>query len=463
MRTYFQPPYIVPAVLAFSLAGCSAVGPNYQVPNIQLEPKYVGGASQDTIEASRFAWWRNFNDPKLNELVSLGLDQNLDVNSALERIVAARENARRFGAAEQIGGDVSLTTRRSRNDSREYNTDSNVTADAFFVFDLFGEFSRARERSLAELEAAEFDVGTVKLAYLTDVVSSYILVRYFQTAAQITRQSITTRRQTLNLVNQRAAVEESTQLEVAQARSLLANAEATLPLLEAQARVNAFRIATLLAVPTTTVLDKLGVSAQIPRPSGGLAIGIPADLLRNRPDVRASERRLAASTADVGVTTARIYPALRLAGTISAGDTDSWSFGPTLDIPVLDRTRRDATRNIAESDARQAELGYRNQVNTAVEEVQTAMALTDARQRQFSAFSQAVTTAERVQNLSRESYEGGVVTFDEVLDAERTVLTNRLDQAIALSEWSQAWVQMQVSLGKGWQATSGTTLAEATK
>ncbi len=454
---------ILPAILATTLAGCTAVGPNYTAPEIQLESKFVGGASQDTIEASRFAWWRNFNDARLNHLVSIGLDQNLDVESALERIVAARENARRFGVAEQINGDISLISRRSRSDSGDYETESNATADAFYVFDLFGEFSRARERSLAELEAAEFDVGTVKLAYLADVVSSYILVRYFQTAANITRQSITTRRQTLNLVNQRAEAEESTQLEVAQARSLLANAEATLPLLEAQARVNAFRIATLLAMPTTTVLEKLGVSPEIPRPSGGLAIGAPADLLRNRPDIRASERRLAASTADVGVTAARLYPSLRLSGTISAGDTDSWSFGPTLDIPVFDRTSRAATRNIAMSNARQAELSYRNEVNIAVEEVQAAMALTDARRRQFSAFTQAVTTAERVQNLSRESYEGGVVTLDEVLDAERTRLANRLDQAVALSEWSQAWVQMQVSLGKGWQATSGTTLAGVTK
>ncbi|MEO0917854.1 MAG: efflux transporter outer membrane subunit [Pseudomonadota bacterium] len=454
---------VLPAFFALALTGCTAIGPDYNAPDIQFESKFVGGASQDTLEASELAWWRYLNDPVLNDLVSIGLDQNLDVRSALERIVEARENARRFGAAEQLNGDISLTSRRSRNDAGDYNTESNATADAFYVFDLFGEFSSAQERSLAELEAAEFDVGTVKLAYLADVVSSYILVRYFQTAAQITRQSITTRRQTLNIVNQRAAASDSTQLEVAQAQSLLANAQASLPLLEAQARVNAFRIATLLGTPTTTVLNKLGVSTTIPTPSGGLAIGVPADLLRNRPDIRASERRLAAATSDIGVAAARLYPALRLNGTVSSGDTDSWSFGPSLDIPVFDRSRRDATRNIAISDAKQAELGYRNEVFLAVEEVQAAMALTDARQRQFLAFTQAVATAERVQTLSRESYEGGVVTLDEVLDAERTRLANRLDQALSLSEWAQAWVQMQVSLGKGWQATSATTLAAAIK
>lgn len=454
---------VLPAFLVLTLTGCTMVGPNYETPVVQLESKFVGGASQDTLEASQFAWWRNFNDAVLNDLVSIGLDQNLDVKSALERIVAARENARRFGVAEQVGGDISLTSQRNRDDAGNTDTESNVTADAFFVFDIFGEFGRAKERSLAELEATELDVGTVKLAYLADVVSSYILVRYFQTASEITRQSIRTRRSTLNLVDQRASVEESTQLEVAQARSLLANAEATLPLLEAQARVNAFRIATLLGMPTTTVLSKIRTSTIIPRPSGGLATGAPADLLRNRPDIRASERRLAAATADIGVAEARLYPALRLNGVLSAGDNDTWSFGPTLDIPVLDRTSRDATRNIAESNARQAELAYRNEVNLAVEEVQSAMALTDARSRQFAAFTRAATTAERVQNLSEESYRGGIVTLDEVLDAERTLLSNRLEQALALSEWSQAWVQMQVSLGKGWQATSGTTLAAALK
>ncbi len=449
--------------MAMALSGCAALGPDYTQPKLNLASKFVGGASQDTLEASQFAWWRNLNDATLNSLVSMGLDQNLDVKGALERIVAARENARRFGGAEQINGDISLDSRRIRDDSGDYSTESNVSADAFFVFDLFGEFRRGRERSLAELEAAEFDAGTVKLAYLADIVSSYVLVRYFQIAAQITRQSITTRRQTLNTVTQRAEASEGTQLEVAQARSLLANAQATLPFLEAQARVNAYRIATLLDVPTSTVIGKLDAASNIPRPSGGLATGVPADLLRNRPDIRASERRMAAATADIGVTVARLYPSLRLAGTISAGDTDTWSFGPSVTIPVLDQTRRRATRNIAESNARQAELSYRADVNIAVEEVQTAMALVDARQRQFSAYSSAVTTARRVENLSRESYDGGVITLDEVLDSERTLLSNRLDLAAAQSEWAQSWVQLQVSLGKGWQATSATTLAAALK
>ncbi|MEM7720605.1 MAG: efflux transporter outer membrane subunit [Pseudomonadota bacterium] len=454
---------VLPVFLAISLAGCTALGPDYSAPEIQFEKTFVGGASQDTLQASQLAWWRYFNDAALNDLVSIGLDQNLDVKAALERIVAARENTRRFGVSQQVNGDISLTSRRSRNDAGDYNTDTNATADAFFVFDLFGEFSRGRESSLAELEAAEFDVGTVRLAYLADVVSSYILVRNFQTSANITRQAIRARRQTLSFVEERAAVSDSTQLEVAQAQSLLANAEASLPLFEAQARVNAFRIATLLGMPTKSVLEKLGVTTKIPSPSGGLAIGEPADLLRNRPDIRASERRLAAATAEIGVNVARLYPALRLSGVVSAGDTDSWSFGPTLDLPVFDRTTRDATRNIAVSDAKQAELTYRNEVNIAVEEVQTAMALTDARQRQFAAFTKAVSTAERVKSLSQQSYEGGIVTLDEVLNAEQTLLANRLDQAAALSEWSQAWVQMQVSLGKGWQTTSATTLAASLK
>lgn len=433
---------------AVVLSGCT-LGPNYEPPAVELSTRFVGGASHELVDASRLAWWQHLSDPVLNDLVAQGLQQNLDVRSAIERIVAAQENAKRFGVAQQVDGDLSLDARRRENTSDVISTDENATASATFVFDLFGEYRRGRERSLAELQAAEFDVGTVKLAYLSEIVSSYVQVRYFQAAAHITRQSIASRRQTLGVVQQRLAASEATQLELAQARSLLANAEADLPIFQAQARVNAYRIATLLDMPTTAVLNRLGHKG-IPSPRGGTASGVPADLLRNRPDIRSAERGLAAATANVGVTEAQLYPSLRLAGSVTVGDADSWSFGPSLTIPILDQPIRRATRNIAVSEARQAELAYRSEIIQAVEDVQAALALLNGRRQQVGALSNAVSTADRVRNLSQSAYREGLITFDEVLEAERTRLSNQLDLALARSELAQAWVRLQVAVGKGW-------------
>ena len=454
---------IVGSTVALMLSGCATLGPDYTSPKMSFAASYMGSGGPALREAAELAWWRYLNDPVLNDLVATGLAQNLGVRAALERIVAARENVRRFGLSQQINGDVAIESLRSDLDDNGGLDSATATADAFFVFDLFGEFRRGRERSLAELEAAQYDVGTVRLAYLSDIVTNYILARYYETAAAITRQSIASRRQTLEAVRERAGAEEGTELEVARARSLLASAEATLPILVAQARVSAFRIATLLNVPTATVMAKLNAARQIPRPSGGAAAGVPADLLRNRPDVRRAERNLAAATAGIGVAEAQLYPSLRLGGTVAAGATDGWSFGPRLTIPVLDQPRRRAAREIAVSNAREAELAYRQEIVQAIEEVEAALALTDARRRQVSAYERAVNTAERALDLSRSSYRADLIPLDDVLDAERTRLSNRLDLALALSEWAQAWVRLQVATGKGWSVSASTTLAALLK
>lgn len=430
-------------------SGCAALGPDYSAPDLGAPGKFVGGATDELREASGVAWWKDFNEPALDDLVSIGLTQNLDVQTAFERIVAARENSRRFGVTQQIDGNASWDARR-RGGGPVTSDDANLNADASYAVDLFGEYRRAREQSLAELSAAEFDVGTVKLAYLSDIVNAYTLIRYYQVAAQITRETITSRRETLGVARQRADAQEGTQLEVAQAQSLLATAEASLPILVAQARVNTFRIATLLDVPTGTVAQKLKLGHAIPSPSNDDRIGVPADLLRNRPDIRGAEQDLAAATAAIGVSEAQLYPSLRLAGNVTVGEVDTWSFGPSLSLPIFDRTSRLANRNIALSNARQAELVYRKAFVTGIEEVQAALILTHARAQQVTAYVQANSSAERVLNLARRSYEAGVVTIDDVLDADRTRLSNRLKLAQARNDYAQAWVQQQVAVGKGW-------------
>lgn len=437
------------AASAALLAGCVQVGPDYAALDFNPPSKFVGGATDAVSDAAAQAWWKRLNDPALNRLVSIGITQNLDVRTALERIVEAQSNARRFGVSgQQLSGD--LTGSALVGESNSVSTDSSTArADAAFVFDLFGGFSRAREQSLAQLDAASFEAGTVKLAFLSEVVSAYTLVRFFQSSAQITRETITSRRETLRVARERADVQEGTQLEVAQAQSVLASAEASLPILEAQAKVNTFRLATLLNVPTSDIAKMIATGGGIPAPAIG-AVGVPADLLRNRPDIRAAERSFAAATAAIGVSEAQLYPSLNLSGSVTAGDTDSWVFGPTVTLPVLDRTRQQAERDVARSQAVQAELAYRQAFVTAIEEVQTALITVNARRDEVAAYTKAASSSERALNLAARSYEGGVSIIDTVLDAERARLSDRLSLAQAQSDYVQAWVSLQVAVGKGW-------------
>jgi multidrug efflux system outer membrane protein len=432
------------------LQACSPVGPDYEAPRIELSQAFVNGSSQALRDAARTAWWTGFGDPVLNELVDIGLRQNLDIRAATERIRAARANIDRFGIPQQAEGGIAAEARRIETPGGTIVEQSGLTADAFFVLDMFGEFTRARQGAVANLEAVQFDAGTARLAYLAEIITAYNETRYFQAAASITRQSIGSRRQTLDLVQRRADAGEATSLELAQARSLLATAEAGLPILIGRYEENVFRIATLVAQPAELVKARMdSVRGQL-RPRGGTPVGVPADILRNRPDVRAAERNFAAATASIGVTEAQLLPRLTIDGSITVGDNDSWGFGPSLILPLLNQPVLQANVRVAQSNARQAELVWRGAVLNAVEDTQSALALTRQWANQTAAFGRAVQASTEVLDLSRQSYDVGGTTLLDVIDAERLIFENRLDLANATRNWASSFVQLQVGTGKGW-------------
>ena len=444
---------------AIALVGCSIVGPDYEQPTMNLAPEFVLGGSNALTDAITDQWWQRFNDPLLDELVVRGAAQNLDVRSAIERISAANAVLSQTGLNSQTNGALSSSVQLQGGDAAT-ETATNLAINAGYVFDLFGGFSRGQERSIANLEAAQLDVGTIRLAYLADLTNSYVQARYYQEAAAITRQTIASRRQTLALVNERRAVKDATELEVQQARSLLASAQAPLPILIANFEINVFHIATLLAEPAAPLLEQMQSGAPQPRPSGFTTVGLPADLLRNRPDLRVAERNFAAATAQIGVAEAQLYPSIELSGTLGTGTVDRWSFGPFVSVPVLNRGILRGRQRAAESAARGAELAWRNGVLNAVEEVQVALTLCLNWDRQIQHLERAAAASRTVLNLSRESYVLGEATLTDVLDAERINASNYLGLADARRNYSLSWMQVQVATGRGWNVASMTSAGE---
>jgi multidrug efflux system outer membrane protein len=435
---------------AFLVSACSVTGPGYVEPTIEVPARFMGGPSSALPEAAQSAWWTAFSDPLLNSLVSTGLEQNLDIAAAMARMDAARAAARGAGLPEQFGGGILATATRSRDDDGVIENDSGARLSGAFAFDIFGGARSSGDRAAARASGAQFDVGTVRLAYLADVVGAYIEARFFQTAAAITRQSIATRRQTLEIIEGRSEVGEATQLELAQARSILASAEAGLPSLEAGFMGSAIQIASLIGRPANEVVQQLQRGAAQPRPRGNLSAGIPADLIRNRPDVRSAERALAASVAEVGISEAQLYPSLSILGTIRASTDPTWAFGPVLDIPLFDMPVRIANRDAAVASAREAELAYRATVRDAVQEAETAFMLTQYRRREVTGFERASAATDDASNLSRESFDAGEAILLDVLDAERRSLESRLQLARSTRDLAADWSRLQVSVGKGW-------------
>ncbi len=444
---------------AITLAGCSIVGPDFEIPSINLAPEFVLGGTTPLAEAPIDPWWQRLNDPLLDEFVLRGVVQNLSVRAALEHIVAADAALGQTGVNAQTTGALSSNVQRQGNEVQTQSSKS-ASINAAYVIDIFGGFSRGQERSVANYHAAQFDAGTVRLAYLADLTNSYMQARYYQEAAAITRQAIASRRRTLAIVNQRRAVNEATELEVQQAMSLLASAQAPLPIMVANFEINVFRIATLLAEPAAPLLTTMQSGARQPRPSGVTMTGLPADLLRSRPDIRAAERSFAAATAQIGVAEAQLYPSLQLSGTMGAGTVDFWSFGPFVTVPVFNRGILRSRMQVAASNAREAELAWRETVLNAVEEVQVALTLCRNWNLQIQHLRQAAAASRTVLTLSRQSYQLGETTLTDVLDAERINANNRLALADAMRNYGLSWMRLQVATGRGWMANGASSPLE---
>jgi len=439
----------LPLLLVAGLAACT-VGPDYEAPSIDLVSRFAegGGASAGDVALDR--WWEGFDDATLNALANRGLAQNLDIATAVERINQAQAALRATGAAALVTGDLSVDSIRAKSQSGTIATQSSGSAAAALVIDLFGGERRARQQAEAELQATELDVGTARLAFLSSLVGDYIDARYYQEATAITRNLIDARQQTYELVVRQRTAGLSTDLDVLQSRALLEQTRATLPAFEQGFYSALYAIATLLAEPAQPIIDTLQRGAAQPRPPRSSEAGVPADLLRNRPDVRVAERDYAAAVAGVGIAEADLYPSLDLAGVVTVGNPSSWSFGPALVLPVLNQPLLRANRDQAISVARQSELTWRSTVYSAVEEVQSQQGATQRSRREVAAQQAATATYRQARDLSRETYEAGTTTFLDLLDAERSAGTTALALALSIRGLANDWTALQVATGRGW-------------
>lgn len=437
-------------VATLSLTACTAVGPDYVAPKVNLAAQFVGGTGQSLPGNRRADWWRGFEDPRLSALVARGLAQNLDIKTAFERIQTAEARLGTTGLNAQTQGGLVGSTQRSGGEGVPEITTERATLSGTFVLDLFGGVRRGREQAVAELQAAQFDTGTIRLAYLSAVIGAYADARYFQEALAITRENIASREKTRNLVREQRALGSAADLEVAQAQAQLDSAIALLPPLENGFNLSVFRKATLLAEPAAPLMANLQRGApQLFPPSAG-QVGVPANLLRNRPDVRAAERRFAAAVAAVGIAEAQLLPSLDLSGSVTAQTSSTWGFGPNITLPIFNQGLLRARREVAVSTARQAELDWRAAVLTAVEEVQSASSTYTRKRREVSALRNVLASNEKLLELTRASYDSGSSSLLDLLDVERTTSNARLSLASAVRDASTAWVRLQISTGNGW-------------
>jgi len=426
---------------ALILPGCATVGPEYQPSDPDLPAAWHAAVPALFQESSAEApWWRQFGDPVLEELIARGLEQNLDVKLALSRLREARAVARgtvaETGPSLDLSGEAGVEARRERGneDAEDDETDTSGTArgalDGSVEIDLFGRLTRIREAAWAEAARQQALGHEARRLSVAEIARTYVELRAAERRLDLTERSLELQKRTLSLVSSRVDSGLAPALDRVRARAEVASLRAELGPLRAQISRLRNALAVLLGEPPGTMNGLLGEDVgEIPASESGRAVGVPTDLVRRRPDIRAAELQIAVSTAEVGVAVADLYPRLTLPGTISVGWTGIGegsvvtsvlgSLSALFQVPLYDGGQREADVTAAEERLIQAGLTYRSTLLQALQQVESALAGYQGSWQRLQALTEAVESNRRAYEQSRELYRQGFVTFLDVLDSQR--------------------------------------------
>jgi multidrug efflux system outer membrane protein len=460
-------------MLAGLLVGCT-VGPSYRRPEVPVPPTWRQ-ADQAGVSAGIAPvadWWRTFQDPVLDRLIERAVAANLDLKIATARVREARA-LRGISAADRVptvtASGTAARVRESENvPTRPPGVDVEngfyqVGLDASWELDFWGRVRRSVEAADATVEAAEDARRDVLVILLAEVARNLVEVRGAQRRWLIARQNIQTQQESVELTRVRFEAGLGTEVDVAQARTLLATTEAQVPGLEAARDAAIHRLGVLLGQAPGTLLDELRLVDRIPAGPPSVPLGLPSELLRRRADVRRAERELAAATARIGVAAADLFPRFSLTGTLGLAATDAadlftgasrfWSLGPQVVWPIFAGGRIRANIRVQEARQEAALAGYEQAVLAALEDTETALVRYGQEQARREALARAVDASQVAVRLSQELYTRGLQDFLAVLDSQRALYSTE-DQLVQSEQAAAAYlITLYKALGGGWEVS----------
>jgi NodT family efflux transporter outer membrane factor (OMF) lipoprotein len=453
---------LLPALSLFA-AACAS-GPDYQAPapaSLGVPNLYYGAAGAALSPAELAAWWRQFDDPQLDGLIRRAIADNLDLAIASARLRQARESLVQARAGRLPSVDASGRVDQSFDLQGNSDTNLSLGVDAAWEADLFGGISRGIEAARADEQSVAFDLAAVQVAIIGDVATNYIEARLAQARLANALDTLAISEENLEIANWRLQAGLVSSIDVEQARGQRAQTAATIPTLEQSFASATYRLAVLTGQAPGAVTAALAAPRPIPGAPATVAVGIPADALRQRPDVRSAERDLAAATARIGVAEAQLRPALRIAGNIG---TSALSVGGLLDAitnnifaslgaPLFDGGRLRSQVRAQQAATDLAYASYRQSVLTALEDVENGLVALQTAQRREREFEVALDAANNQAILARSSYRAGLTDFQTLLEAERALISARDGTSTSRADRALAIVQLYRALGGGWHAT----------
>ncbi len=459
------------AFIVFALNGCAAVGPDYTLVKPEVKDEWraelQGGLTAGSLEPETLAhWWSTLNDPDLDSLVARAVKGNLDLKNARARVREARalRGISKANLFPTLDAAASASKQRTSKNSGTGTESKLYTADfdAGWELDVFGGVRRSVEAAQASLEATQEDLYNVLVSLLAEVALNYVEVRTFQARLAVTEANIKTQQETYDLNESRFQAGIIDELPVQQSLRILESSRAQIPALKIGLEAAKNRLAVLLGEQPGKLHRELAAKRPIPELPKTVVIGIPAETLRHRPDIRRAERDLAAQTARIGVATADLYPKFRLFGTIgleslSSGDflewaSRTWSFGPGVSWNVFHGGAIRQNIEVQTARQEQALIQYEAAVLRAQEEVENILVAYAKEQIRQESLSKAATAAQRAALVAKDQYQAGLVDFNNVLDAQRAllILQDELNQSNGAVITNL--VRLYKSLGGGWKS-----------
>jgi NodT family efflux transporter outer membrane factor (OMF) lipoprotein len=460
-------------LVAAMLGGCSflpSVGPDYQSPELSLPARWtlpLAEASSAAPNAASLArWWRQFGDPQLDALIDAALAGSLDLRLAQVRLRQARASREQALAGYYPSLSASTGSKRNKPSPAVSPIATTTTTydagfDASWEIDLFGGTRRGVEAASADLAASQASLDGARVSLVAEVARNLIELRSFQRRLNIARDNLASQSETLQITEWRYQAGLAAGSDVEQARTSREQTRASIPDLEVGQTGAENRLAVLLGRNPGSLHEQLAAARPLPALPESVASGIPADILRQRPDLIAAERTLAAETARVGQKLAKRFPSLNLGASfgwqaysfaaLGGAGTVARAASATLAATLFDGGRLRSAVDIQSAVQEQALVSYQSSVLGALEEVENALKSYAAGRERVEARRAAAEAARNAAQLSRQMYASGLADFQKVLETERTRLSAEDSLATAEAGMRTSLIALYKALGGGWE------------
>ncbi|MGR8929809.1 MAG: efflux transporter outer membrane subunit [Gammaproteobacteria bacterium] len=465
--------------LSSLMAGCFKLGPDFVPPEPKISESWLEQDNAVFKHGDFREWWTVFNDPVLNRIIDTAYQQNLSLQAAAIRIMESRAKlgiakGKLFPQKQEINVGLSHNQHSAYEPNfttfDRYYTEFGMGFDALWEVDIWGKFRRGIESADAMLAVSEFEYDDILVSLTAEVAASYTQIRAFEQRLKLAKENADLQHSSLRIADAQYRNGIATELDVEQAKSLLHATKALVSSLEIGLRQSKNALCVLLGIPPEHLADVLTETQAIPTAPPEVVVGIPADVIRRRPDVRREELKAAAQSAMIGVAKADLFPRLSLQGSIGAlaGSTQgidafdvlgsqamAAKIGPTITWPILQYGRLKNNVRVQDAKFQEQIVNYQNTVLSALREVEDAMVGFLKTKEQIEDLQVSVDATRHAVEIALAQYRDGIEDYNRVINAQQFLVQQQDRLTNAQSEVARNLIALYKALGGGWEIRQG--------